>query len=558
MKINRKMKNGNEFLKLSIKTFVLSSAFLIFTNTFNSLALANTTKPQDITLIRENISWIRRDMWQQDLEQFRDAVLNNHPRFWDDTEIFIPGELLGEENFQRIRWNELETNIQKREDFVVAIDDLIQKVSNLTDFEIFRQMHAIANIINDAHFDIRLPFSDEFFHLEIPLPIAFRHFGGEDVNFYLLSTVLEFGDALNHRLIYVNGVPIEDIINIYSTLSFHENEFDLNYRLAERLSLPLWLEKLGLEGDVDFTFTLEHPTTQNRIEISLTLNDTLKTPGENFLNHLLNLPVQGREIGEIPRFFERGLNSFEILENEGILYINLRQMFVNQLTNLELQYEDLLIVLNEEELGFSAEEILNKLTLDEVTSEENDQIFSSFIPNFAIVNAIQDGTVNTVIIDARGNGGGNIRAFANLFTFLSSNIEEDRLFYLIDNGSFSAASIAAVSLQYLGFTLVGEPTGQNLIFHSTLYSSEYQSEHELRNSGIFITVPNILTHLEDLNDGYIFNLLDISIQSFIERFPNLDFYSVFPHVTIEHTIQHFINNEDPLLEYVIESLNFHN
>ncbi|MCL1936286.1 MAG: hypothetical protein FWF57_07945 [Defluviitaleaceae bacterium] len=538
---------------------LLLVSIFTFTAISNTTALANAINPNEITLIESPNWWMRPILWQEDLEQFRDAVLQSHPRFWDDTEIFLPGELLNQESWGQDIWNELQLNLQIREDFLTAMDELISNINVLSDFEIFSEARRAANIISDSHFTFQL--SGEIYDTRFPLGLRFL--GGDNGHFYLLSTTEPFAQALNHRLLYINDIPIDEIIETYSKIGMHENRFEMRYRLSTRLTQPLYLAALGLYNDNQTKFTFGNVNDLYTLEITLTADDTIvyENNPSTELEFLATLPMQNRNDGEIPRFLRRkGHNTFEIFEEKGLLYIVLEMMITNDqmIPDFDRDTSPFILRFNEEEWGAGLVESAQKI-LENISDYTDDDVFaweSNFIIHPDIIEAVEQGIVNTVIIEGRGNGGGTISHFLSLYTFLQDNIEDGRLFYFTDGGSFSAGSVTAVVLSYLGFTIVGEPAGQNTIFHGTnaLIVEDRPFNHTLNHSEIYVRVPNSLASLESNTTHYL-GRLGTSAENFLEKFPDFEFYAVFPEIEILLTLDNWINNEDPVLNYVIDKLN---
>ena len=174
-----------------------------------------------------------------------------------------------------------------------------------------------------------------------------------------------------------------------------------------------------------------------------------------------------------------------------------------------------------------------------------------------LLEAIEENDIRAVIVDARNNPGGDPAPFFNLFRLLRDSVDEGMLFYFANAGSASASILSAMGMHYMGATFVGEPIGQNTVFYG-LTTSEIESggidrnlEVELNYTDFYIDIPNLLAHIEGDNVGLSYLHPDFDTAAFLERTPNFEWYTFRPHVLIEHTIEHWINNVDPLLEYVI-------
>ncbi|MCL1934939.1 MAG: hypothetical protein FWF57_00950 [Defluviitaleaceae bacterium] len=554
--------NKRKLIPLMLSSLIFSTNLNVFANENIEIeSQQDFIHPSEIVLIDAPNFWTRINLWEEDLNQFRDAILQVHPRFWDNSNVLLPPDLTGFDSFEWAIWNELSINLEKRENIINRIDELISNTIHLTDFEIATEILRISNIIRDGHLGVDFPGVTPT-HI---FPYNFEHLGGDDGGFYLLSTTQNFENYLNKKIAYINDIPIEDILTTYNGISFAENRFDNRATLGERLSNPTYLVALGLLNNGEITFTLQDENLNN-YNLTFTLDD-LFLQDEN-----LSSPVISVDTENLPRFLNRiEFNSFYILEDYGILYIVLENMDSMEVLNYreEDAISDFVLVLDEEILGMSTNELLDILEAendeDNEENEENeepslltnefmDKIREALVPNSKIIDAVEQGIVTKVIIDGRRNPGGNVQGFRNLFTFLSENIEDGNLFYFMDNHSFSAASNAAIVLEYLGATLVGEPTGNNLIFFGTGDSNDLEIVHSLNNSNISLGIPNELAHLGD-PVSYLVTILARDEYELLSRLrDNTSNYSVFPHIEIDFTIQDWLNNNDPLLSHIKESI----
>jgi len=143
---------------------------------------------------------------------------------------------------------------------------------------------------------------------------------------------------------------------------------------------------------------------------------------------------------------------------------------------------------------------------------------------------IDKDDIKATIVDVRNNLGGSPDKFS-FYVALKEITPPDMLFNFINEGSFSMSLHSALQLESLGAKVVGMPSGQNINFFSsgillhTLYYSGYQFE---------------------LGQEFLNNQLRFRIESEDNIFR--------PHVHIDYTIDDWINNRDPLFEYVVSSL----
>jgi len=497
----------------------------------------------------------RNRMWQADLEQLKEAVMQRHAKFWDDSVIFVPHDVMSaSEAGTEVLWLELERNERLRQGFVNAMNSLIADVPNLTDAEIAISMQSAVALLQDNHFNI-LP--QVFFDTDPYLPLEFKHFGGAGGGFYLTRTTEEFAHVLNHRVTYINGIPISNVAERFRGFVSVENIYNLRAELASFLDSTLALNVLGLRENGESTFVFED-SIGNVVEITFTEEHESLERFEF---------IHGRVEGELPRFLHsQGINRFYFLEDYGVLYIRIEGYMPTVLMGAMEMAQDRDVIdfdeLEEEIREAIAEGLFQGIVVPPIgvspedwMSTEEGRFNWEIHPD--LLEVIEQNDIRAAVIDARNNPGGDPAPFFNLFRFLGDNVDEGKLFYFANAGSASASILSAMGMHYMGATFVGEPLGQNTVFYG-LTTSEIESgridrslEVELKYTGFFIDIPNLLAHIEGANVGLTYLHLDFDTKAFLERTPNFEWYAFRPHVLIEHTIDHWINNIDPLLEYVI-------
>jgi len=467
----------------------------------------------------------RGNPWMQDIEQFRELVLETHPKFADE-------DLRASDR-----------SIEARVVFEEILDDLIANLSDLTDFEIMIAMQRATAVLEDNHFNILLA-DFETQEMVAIYPLGFRWLTD---GFYLLTTEVGFEHALNQRLTAINGRDIANIFTEFSALWSVENIYNARSTFARLLNNPLVLYALDLyeHGETIFSFA-------NGVEITLSAEDALFVE----TNTALFFPafsLDNRETGDLPLFLDirgsgfNGHNWFYYMEEYSILYIRLEMYMQNMDDGVFAPFSD-----------------------------EVKATFETHMPQ-------------AVIIDARQNPGGDNAYLAELFEFLAEHTAPDMLFHFVDGGAMSASLLGAAHLKSLGAVLVGQPLGQNTDFygfHTESVSAgnfyfgdldflEDMDLDEYIDMGfgtneypyfevVTMTVREILEMAEASENAYvplIWNNQDLHVNvpnmflSASQLFDlDLDFYALRPHVLIEHTIQDWIRNHDPLLAYVIMRL----
>ncbi|MDR2168351.1 MAG: hypothetical protein LBE35_10975 [Clostridiales bacterium] len=481
----------------------------------------------------------RNALWVEDVEQFRDAVMHVHPRFWDDSEIFIPADAAGGVGGLGI-WYNLEFNELSRRNFLREIDELLENIPNFSDTQILIALQSAAAKLNDNHFRF-LPSWDasEIF------PLGLSHFGGMSGGFYLTQASADFANALNHRLAAINGVVIGEIIDMFAEIYPTENIYDVWRFLPNQIiALPM-LEYLGLWND-GAIFAFEG-ADGNIVEIAL-------TQANLGMAEMYDL----RSEGDLPDFLNmRDHNSFRFIEEYGILYIRIEAFSPNRIIAL----------MAGDDHPAGVETLLNTAILEPLTqipegvTDPMEQVMLLFgiyeggdrenwAPVPEIVSLFESGAVQAVIVDARGNPGGDQLPFLPLLRYIAEHTAEGRFFYLTNHQSGSAAFMTTMITAYMGFTTAGTPPAQNTLFHGlNQIDQERSAMFALPNAGMYITIPNRFMHLGEELSGL--PSVGISAEAFLERFPNLEFYAFTPDVEIVHTIEDWFNNTDPAINHVI-------
>jgi len=377
--------------------------------------------------------------------------------------------------------NEREDNVRMRAEFEASLDRLLLDVDALSDFEIKAEMQRSIAILEDNHFFFT-GFSGYFSQMRLSrYPLMFGYFAD---GFYLFRAAEEFSDALNLRLTALNGVGVQEVFENFSSFWSVENVYDARYQFAALLNAPMVLKALGIMGEGGVVYTFEGGT-----EIGVQVYHTW----ERLLTTLRWLPttalVDARAEGELP-LFQRNLRQnlwHEFVPEHGILYVCIRGWV-----------------------------------------HDANGVFAE-----SVRNTFRDNDVQAVIIDARGNPGGDANQFNGLFTNFSRNLPEGRLFYFVNEGSNSGSLGAAYFLEGLGTVIVGQPLAQNSEFY---WFGSAESRLILEHSGLEITPPPTLW----------------SSQLFHGRMPSDGIFR--PHVLIEYNIHHWINNIDPLFDFVIKQV----
>lgn len=474
----------------------------------------------------------RDERWIEDIEQLRDDIYRIHPIFNATETIFIPRGLLENGEAGRLPWTDAKANILRREEFNAELIKLIELVPKLIDMQIaFSIQHAIA-ILGDNHFNI---FQQEGFPGslgEARLPVTFMYLGGVEGGYYLVENLETTTDVLHQRLVSVGGVPIEEVERRFADIWSLENIYNLRHHLSAYLSVQVMLEYMGLmTGDkVDYVF--ENEAT---ISISSAVDGEL---------------VDGRVPGEKPAFMNPLGNRYYLL-GDGMLHVVMEKLVPNyQIALMSLDEEELADLERVRDVVLSSGGVLRPVMNEDATSIMDLWLGEEIHPE--LIELVENNDITSVLIDVRNNDGGHDTTFFKVFDYLAEKVSENRRYFAVNAGSLSGSSAASLTAQAAGFTLIGEPTGQNTIFYGmqTVPEDEFIFGDSLNNSKLYIgLLPNMLWHFEHAGFSSFFDL-GYDIDEFAATHANLEWYTSKPTVLITHTIEHWINNIDPILEHI--------
>lgn len=375
-------------------------------------------------------------------------------------------------------------NIQLQQDFIERTASLLENIPNLTELEIKAEIQRGIALFRDNHF-----FFDGFtgwlsqMRLERH-PLEFARF---DTGFYLIHAQDDFKHALNLRVTAVNGIPIEDVFAEFTRFWSVETPYDAAFQFAHHLNAVKVLEAMGINDGETTVYTLASPYGN----LDITVNQTVLW--QRSATTLRWLPattmIDNRSEGDLPMFWRnRSQNLWhEFIPEYGILYVCIR----------------------------------------------------AWVPSpDAFINAVEEtarqNSINAVIIDARGNPGGNAGLYVRLFDFLASSAPEGLLFYFVDGGSNSGTLNAAYMLENRGAVLLGQPLGQFTSFYH--FATGTPRAVTLNYSVLNIIVPSAYWNGE--------RVYGRAPEDMIFR----------PHIKIKYSLEDWINNRDPLFDFVIYSI----
>ena len=327
---------------------------------------------------------------------------------------------------------------EKRSSFINQIMDLIDNIPTLSDAEIIYEMQRIIATLSDAHSSLTLPLTECF-----PFTVE-EFYSDEGVELRIVRIPAEYREALYGKLVAINGVPIEDVIERLSEYISYENENIMMFHLTDLLYNAVLVRKealqvIGVLGAEEDTVQLEVVTEQ----------------GEHI-------------VAEVPAVTQE--ENLEIKRVKGDWYSSDKFSLTSyQKTNYWHEYT--------EETG----------TLYVRFNREREMTqyrYSAFIED--IVSSVKESSPKKLIVDLRYNFGGNMSVSQDFIdAFLKMNFNQ--IYILIDGNSYSNAVTLATELHQKlpDSLLVGTPAGQSPNFFAAADS------YKLPNSGYSFTVSDV-------------------------------------------------------------------
>ena len=353
-----------------------------------------------------------------------------------------------------------------REAFIAEINDLILNLPQLTDADILYRLEKMMASMQDLHLGVELP-ETKYFPLELR---AF--YENEQPVFYVIGVTQVHHTLLYTKLIAINGIPIEQVIQKMEPWVCYENSYALNAVLSSWGSYLTRVDMLTLsdvigENDKIVTFRfLDDSGNEVEREFHMYTGDQLSS---------LFWAYHGiSEVNALMSSTEFSTNYwYKIFDREDTAYIRIKQF--SDAENYTLM-----------NLG-------NEL-LQEVRTR---------------------GSIGKVIIDLRYNPGGyRAYGYPELINVLS-RMDIGTLYVLVDDCSYSASVLTAAAIKTAlpETVLVGTPAGQPPNFYAGM------NYYEMPNSGYDFQIPSAWY---DYMPDYPYDALmpDVVIYPTIEDYQN--------------------------------------
>ncbi|MBP2658771.1 MAG: peptidase [Firmicutes bacterium] len=351
---------------------------------------------------------------------------------------------------------------QAREQFSANINTLKECVNNMDRYRIVMEIAKIVAAVGDAHTMVALPQ-----HNRLPFTCYWFQEG-----IFITSTLPKFRDLLHHKVVKIEGLSINKVIERLSGIIAHENQSLLMSQLPEYLICADVLLGLNIADNVkSVKITLENCNNE-QLEVIL--------PTIKYSDWQLDILYEKERMSEVP-FYRKNKDKYfwsEFDQVKKLLYIN-----YNNCKNMT---------------SYTVEEFSHQLIQDIKSNKD----------------------IEKLVIDLRNNGGGNSELFKDFLKWLSTFERlncQGRLFVIVGRDTFSSALLNTYYLKFNTNALfLGEPTGGKPNCYGEV---KYLL---LNSSGLYIRYSTKYYELIDDNSLLSF-MPDVSFEvTFADYLKNLD------------------------------------
>lgn len=327
-----------------------------------------------------------------------------------------------------------------RQSFIDQLNELILQIPQLSDTEILYELQRILALLKDVHTGIDLPTEDLF-------PIGFEVFFENDELVYRVTYLpSKYEYAMFARLVGINNIPLDEIIERMKPYLPHENQYCLAYMLSGN-GYPGWLSCRDL---LLITGVIDDPDDAVRYNLQY--------------------------FGGVPETIKlKSVNTEEFATFRASGWTH------------AMAYPD---IYGESDTQFYFYKMMPEADMLYVRFNEFSPMPEYPILNFGndILREVRDtGGVDKLVVDLRRNpGGAQTLGFPEFITILK-RLDVDQIYVLTDQGTFSCAIIMASQIKQAipEVILMGTPAGQAPNFYAGLYENDYT----MPNSGITCNIP---------------------------------------------------------------------
>ncbi|MBZ9624146.1 S41 family peptidase [Clostridium sp. FP2] len=350
---------------------------------------------------------------------------------------------------------------KNKEDFFKEIDSLKTDIESLSNYEIKLEIAKIVASMGDAHTYVPL-------NINLLLPLELYWFAD---GIYVIVAPQQYKEILYRKIIKINNIDMEEVINILSSIISYENETYLKSQLPKYFPAIELLYDLGLVNDID--------------SLELTFEDKNKKER--------TLEIKSMPLGEWKELYN-------LINNDLMYSTNLPLYRRNSHKNYWFEYID------------ASSIVYFKYNACKDMPPKDVFTFCSELINF-----IEAHVVEKLIIDLRNNFGGN-SSLLNPFIEYIINCDKinktGNLFIIIGRETFSSALLNSFFLkENTSAIFLGEPTGGKPNCYGEV------QRFILKNSGL--TVCYSTEYYKIIEDDTLLSLLpDVNIEFTIQNYIN--------------------------------------
>lgn len=358
-------------------------------------------------------------------------------------------------------------------DFNAEVEQIAASIPSQTDLQLTMDLMRLTRRIGDGHTAISLRNQSQHF-----FPFGLRHISD---GWRIVRVMKGHEELLGKTLVAVDGHPVEEVAaSLQPLVQFVENPYSVLFRTGDylpRSELLYGLQLIRNTGQASFTI---HDEDGNLQEVKLdAINEKVYFDDSQFTTMAVGIP----EIKEPENPFKDFL-WYSPIKGTKALYIHFQSF---------PKFEEM------EQFGGQ------------------------------LYQYIHDQAIRQIIVDLRGNSGGDL--YVGLFLSYALNLGdpidwENGVYLMTDQYTYSAAaSDAALLRQLLNAKVVGMPTGSNPAGYQDL------GEFELPNSKLVVTYSKRHFRLQTEEN--------VAMQ---------------PDVLIPHDWQAYRNGRDVMLEWILQDI----
>lgn len=173
--------------------------------------------------------------WEEDIRFLADTFLTGHPALSDGESMLISYN--GSYDAEITYTDEL-YDPQLRQAFIQQINQIIPQISQLSDTQVLFELHRIVATLSDCHSNVGQPLGDI-----LPIQLEAIH-TEEGYGYYVKTAPADLSELLYARLVSINNVPVEEIVERLTGYISHEYETFVVQKMTRGRYL---VRKLALE-----------------------------------------------------------------------------------------------------------------------------------------------------------------------------------------------------------------------------------------------------------------------------------------------------------------------